>query len=496
MNKQDSFSTDHPISLLRKFGGSISAYGAGMMVTSVMGIMLLPVFLRYLSPEKYGIWALTRIIPPILISIISLDLSGAVLRLYYDWKKEGVEKESVFTVWIFTIVWSGMLVAIFLLFSENLFSFFFKNVKFDPFIKLTLIAEGINLTSGLAMKLLRIKDEAKNYATLNIMHVLITMCCIIYFVSNSGGVEGALYGTIIANSIMFLFFSYVMIKNSKFAFSSKALVAAMSYSLPLVPGNIVNNVFSVLDRLFLDKFLPASQIGIYAVARTIANILNMLLGVFQLAIMPFFIRIASERSDSKVLLSKSAEYLFGFLIIFGFSISIYAPEIIMVLGKSVYFEAHKYVGPLTFAFMTGAFTFLPELQISLSKKTKYASMVYATKFIIFSLLGFILMQNYGVGGAITTYIVVNLLSFILYFRIGQRCYPVEIDIGKLIIMPMLAIFVWYFVSMVLPPTALFRYDIVALKSVSVIIVAIIMALYFGITINVLKASLQKKAVMQ
>ncbi len=465
--------------LFRKLAGSVFTYGTGMMLTNAVGIILLPVFLRYLSPAEYGVWALTRIIPPFIGSILSLDLSGAVLRLYYDWKKEGKEKESLFTVWMFTLLWGGIITAIFAIFGEMVFSLIFNQVKFYPLIRLTIIAEGINLTSLLALKLLRIRDEAKLYVVLNFLQVLCTLSSIIFFVAYIGsGVEGALYGVLYANASMFLVFSAVMAKNCKIGIEIKGLKEALWYSVPLVPGNIVNNVFNVLDRFFLDKVLPASQIGIYSVARTIANILMMLVSAFQLALMPFFIKVASERDDFKVVISKVFTGLFAIFTFLTYTVAVFAPEVVLVLGKDEYYESFKYVPPLSFAFMLGSFAFLPETQVLLAKKTMYSSFVYSVKFVLFALLGIVLIWQMGIDGVILTYILTNLAALFIYLRLGQKFYPLDLRIGELLFFIAIAALFWFGAMTLFPPVPLLSGTTIFLKGLlSTALLGVIVFLY-------------------
>jgi O-antigen/teichoic acid export membrane protein len=120
------------------------------------------------------------------------------------------------------------------------------------------------------------------------------------------------------------------------------------------------------------------------------------------------------------------------------------------LGRDAYLESYKYVGPLAFAFMLSSFSFLPEFQITMSKETKYTSAVYVLKFLIFALLGSILIVNYGVAGVLLTYVVTNGLALIAHIRIGQRLYPIDSGILGWVASAFLAVVLYLGTAYLLP----------------------------------------------
>jgi len=451
MKDTDSFSNLSFRVLYKRLSASVLTYGTGMILATGAQLILLPVFLRYLTPAEYGVWALTRVVAPFFASVLSLDLSGAIIRLYYEWKKEGREKEALFSLWMFTLAWGGVMTILLAWFGERLFALIFTQLDFNPFIRLAILAEGINLTSLLVLKVLRIKDQARSFAWLNFIQVLITMLLTIYFVAFlRQGVIGALYGVLIANAVMLVIFSAVMMRNSRARLDVEALKEALRYSVPLVPGNIVNNVSNVLDRWFLDKVVPLQEIGLYSVARTIANLLTAVFSAFQLAVMPFLVKVSIERDDHREIAGKTFFWLFSVLVLCAFTVSTFAPETLLILGRDAYLESYIYVGPLAFAFMLSSFSFLPEFQITMSKKTKYTSVIYGLRFLIFALLGSILVLNYGIAGVLLTYVATNGLALVAHMWIGHRLHPIDSGILGWVVSAFLAVVLYSATAYLLP----------------------------------------------
>ena len=61
-----------------------AVYGLGDVATSVVSLLLLPVFTRYLTPADYGVLQLLLAAEAVLKPTIRCGLGSAFLRMYYD----------------------------------------------------------------------------------------------------------------------------------------------------------------------------------------------------------------------------------------------------------------------------------------------------------------------------------------------------------------------------------------------------------------------------
>ena len=109
------------MSLYKKLLEQIGVYGIGSFLTSAISFILVPVYVIYFTPSEFGILALARIGPVFLMPIITLNLSGAVIRLFLEWVKEGVDTQAIFTLWLFSILWSFLIVLLILFFGQFIF---------------------------------------------------------------------------------------------------------------------------------------------------------------------------------------------------------------------------------------------------------------------------------------------------------------------------------------------------------------------------------------
>jgi len=411
--------------LYKNLLNQIGVYGIGTFLTSAISFILVPVYVSSFTPAEFGLLTMSTIVPVFLLPLISLNLNGAVIRLYLEWVEKGIERKAIFTIWIFSLIWSLIIVLLILSFGSLIFPKILKTVAFDPFIKVAIIADAITVTAYLSFKLLRIKENAKLYSIFSFLQTLLTLCIVIYIVIIKDlGVLGALYGILVANLVMMVFHSIYLLKNSTFKILIDPLYSSLKYSLPLVPGNIIESSYGILDRFFLDKFIPINQIGLYSFARKFAQIISIVINVLQLGMAPFFIRVYNDMKDYKKIIGNLYSLFCIAISISTIALSIWSRDVIILLGKESYYQASSMVGILAFAFMAHGYSFFGSTQVALAKKTIYESSVSLLKFSLFGIIGYISIYNWGINGLLITYIIVNSIAAFSLTYIGQKLSPV------------------------------------------------------------------------
>ena len=128
----------------KKLSKDFLIYGFGSLVTSASSFILLPFYIRSMSIEQYGLLTIVLAIPVFLNPLITLSLEGSVLRFYYDWEKRNILKKSIFSVWLFIMLW-GLIISLTFLFPlKNLLQFFVKSIDYNPYLILTKFAHVVS----------------------------------------------------------------------------------------------------------------------------------------------------------------------------------------------------------------------------------------------------------------------------------------------------------------------------------------------------------------
>ena len=78
----------------KKLAKNTLLYSLGTLLPQVAAFLLLPIYLKFLSPSDYGILNSVQVISSILVIIYTLSIDKAIYRLYFDFKTEKLKKDS------------------------------------------------------------------------------------------------------------------------------------------------------------------------------------------------------------------------------------------------------------------------------------------------------------------------------------------------------------------------------------------------------------------
>ena len=411
--------------LQKKITKDFLIYGFGSMVTSMSSFLLLPIYIRSMSIEEYGLLSIVLAIPIFLNPLISLSLEGTVIRFYYEWKKKNILKKSIFSIWVFMLIWGAFISFILLLPFKSILQSFVQSVDYNPFLILIIIITYLNITYNFVGKILRAKEDSKSFVFISVFSTVLKLLLIIFFVSYMKLESlGALYGILISDTIMFFICVVILLKNIEPSFYFPSFREVLFFVLPSLPGLILINFGVIADRFILDKFFNQTEIGIYSLSIKIASLSLVILTVFQLVIIPYYVKI-HERSDgiNKInLINKLTVNIFFVVSIF---IVLFVPEIGFILGKEMDSNIFQIIALLASAYFFQILLFIPNIQFYLSKKLIYTTYSVVFQISSFFLLSFLTIPNYGLNGLAFSLLTSNILILSINSYFGNNVYPLK-----------------------------------------------------------------------
>lgn len=411
--------------LQKKITKDFLVYGFGSMVTSMSSFFLLPIYIRSMSIEEYGLLSLVLAIPIFLNPLISLSLEGTVIRFYYEWKKKNILKKSIFSIWVFMLMWGALISLILLLPFKNILQSFVQSVDYNPFLILIIIITYLNITYNFVGKILRAKEDSKSFVFISVFSTVLKLLLIIFFVSYMKLESlGALYGILISDTIMFFICFVILLKNIEPSFYFPSFKEVLLFVVPSLPGLILINFGVIADRFILDKFFNQTEIGIYSLSIKIASLSLVILTVFQLVIIPYYVKI-HERSDgiNKInLINKLSVNIFFVISIFTV---LFVPELGFLLGKEMDSGIFQIIALLASAYFFQILLFIPNIQFYLSKKLIYTTYSVVFQISSFLLLSFFMIPNYGLNGLAFSLLISNILILSINSYFGNNVYPLK-----------------------------------------------------------------------
>jgi len=126
-------------------------YGLGNSFTAVVGVLLIPLYTRRLTPGEYGIYALITIVYTLLAFVYDFGMINALFRWVYQYKEEEADlrRRVASTSLIFLVVLASSLTIVLWNKAGFISGIVFKNPDFSGLIRLMLAGLFLqSLTTG------------------------------------------------------------------------------------------------------------------------------------------------------------------------------------------------------------------------------------------------------------------------------------------------------------------------------------------------------------
>jgi O-antigen/teichoic acid export membrane protein len=387
------------------------------LLSPLVTLLLLPVYLNYLTTSEYVILSLSNSFIAVFSIFFNLKVDQAMRTIYFYNSDDFEKQKQLFrTLFSFQIISFIVWLLVFLMVGNSLFSIIYKNVvPFFPYTFIILSSFLVNSLCGFYYIYLQNKLEVFKYSTYLVGSTLLInglqLLCIFYLKLDF---IWFLIAPLIANSFIFLI---IYLRNSslfKFQISKPILIEALRFSLPFIPFLIIYNLENQLDRFFIDRLLTIELLAKYVVLLSIASVVSTLFNSVDNAIRPELFSIYSNEDYTK-----KAQFQFDFYLLIGLlSLSFlvfFGVHIHWFLDNPKYNGIAPYFPMIGIAFLPMIFLRFFALQLIYENKVSKMNVYSAIKIIIMAILFWILIPEFGILGAIITLAVSNFLNAFLFF---------------------------------------------------------------------------------
>lgn len=468
----DPFSTKSKRRLLRDFFSDASYYGVAIVVPRAGELILIPVYWTVLSPADFGIIGLSQMIALFLSAILSLGFFEAVQRHYHEWHRDE-RPRYIAAIWTCMTAVSLAACGLLAAYGELIFPLILDQVAFDPYLKISVWNAFFANLVLVPFAILRSRQEPIKYAWSAIVSFAVQACVSLYliFILNKGA-EGYLLGSLAGNVVLAGYLTWTMRHEMKFHTQIRYIRGPLRYSLPMVPAGIVDNVGGMFDRLFLDRYVSLSHIGLYSLGKQFGAAFNLFQIVMKNSWLPLVYRIVSVRNDAPEAISRLAVYYVAFLTIPALAIALLAKEFIVWFGGDTYRDVYNFVPYFVLIFYLHALGIALGRGIDLSKRTMYNLVVSGLTVVVGFVLLWQLVPKYGVWGAVAGSLMAAAIRNGMTVAFGHILYPRPFPVMKYAQIFVFAGITYYLGSHVTTGNALLDFSI---KSALIAICAIAIA---------------------
>ena len=414
--------------LVQRTAGHSSIYTIGTFTLKFAGMLLIPIYWRHLDPADYGIIAVAGILNTFFPFILGLSLASAITRFYYEWPA-AERRERLGTVWIlnwFSILAIGTSIAIW---GGPLIEVLIKQVPYNPYLRLAMWATIFSSLSSVPLMTLRIAERPWLYVfSTTTSFVLQTSFSIWFVVKHDLGALGMLRAQVITNGLMAVVYFVITLSFARISFKLVGLREVLRYSLPLVPGGLINAVASVTDRFLLEKYVSLDELGLYAVADSVAYVVRMFNQALKTAWYPFQMRTASERKvDAPRVIGRMATFFTVAMFLAAVAVAVLIRDVVFIIDVDKYKPVVDLVPLLVVAYVSLGMGTLIGSGLIVSGRTEYIWIGSLTNLTAIVVINLVLTPRIGLYGAILASGLGFSLRAMMGYILSQRFYPIPFE---------------------------------------------------------------------
>jgi len=429
---------------LRRLARASALYMLGNLAPKVGAVLLLPIYVRFLTREEYGSLALLTSISGLLTIIYRLGLDSSLMRLHFD--TSGSSRATLYsTLTLFTLAAAGGMTLVVAIASAPFFTALFSGIVFVPLGALALLLAFMSAIQYVPSAFYRATGQAARFVTYNVgAFVLASAASVILIVVIRLGVLGILLGQLVGASMILVVGIIVVGRLGRWSFSSASLATSLRVGIPLLPHSVAAWVLRLSDRWLLGLLLglPAAQalgaVGSYSFGYQVAYIVSIVVTSFNSAWSPYFFRVGAL-PHGPILHRHVTSVAIAGLLGLAVAISALGPEIVAVIARPEYAAAAEVMPVIAFASVLQGFYTMIVTAVFLSKRTGWLAAITVASAALNIGLNLVLIRPMGIMGA--AWATVGAYGFFAAatWLYGRRVYPIQVDAIRLTVLAGVAI---------------------------------------------------------
>jgi O-antigen/teichoic acid export membrane protein len=390
------------------------------ILVKLAGIILLPVYLRLMTQDEYGLYGYLLSIIFTFSVVLNFGLYIPLSKYYHDFENEEDRGRLLFT--IFCLLAAILTIVIFPIYFFKwdfiLVKFLFKNqIHYSEYRGSVLLALVVCIGNFMLTNFLFTSEKIKHLKQYNFLRIIcinLFAVLFLFILKDYDKVRIRLETTYIVEAVLFLCFIYIFIKEIKPRFSLGIARSGLKLALPVMLSAVFGIVINFSDKFFLEKYGSFKEMSYYYLAVSCASVIPLIFASFQNAWLPLFLK-EKDLLKNVAKTNKLIVRLFFFFVILSCSIILFV-WVILSLGiiQNKYQEALYILPLLLTSQILSALTPLYTNYLVYFEKTHLVSI---TGFFICGvslLLSMLLIPRWGVYGAGAVSIISNGCYFLIY----------------------------------------------------------------------------------
>jgi O-antigen/teichoic acid export membrane protein len=414
---------------LRELSKNLAIYGVGDVAVQIVSFLLVPLYVRFLTPADYGVLGLLGGVEAGAKLFFRWGLDGAFMRFWYDSDDPRDRQRLASTIFFFLLAVNAALL--------------FAALVASPFVSRMIGTTGYTLALDLVLlntfgigftfipfHVLRIQQRTREFSALTFARSVATLVLRILLVVFAGiGVWGIVIADVVVTLGVMLWLLRHFTPLLRATISRDVLRDTLKFGLPRLPHAFAQQVMAVGDRFILTRFGTLTDIGVYSMSVSFGLIPKLFLSAFENAWAPFYYATSRE-VDGERTFSGVTTYVFAVLALLTAGLSAIGSDLLALAVGPDYAGGGPIITWTAIGVLFQGVYLLTSIGLNITKRTQYypVSTIAGAAFNV--TLNFILIPRFGIVGAAWANAAAYGLQTGLAFVLSQHFYPIRYEWGR------------------------------------------------------------------
>ncbi len=406
-------------------------YGLGQIIGRLASLVLLPLYTHYLTPADYGVIAILDVTTGVLGILLGAGMAAAVSR--YHFEAEGPEQHA--EVW-----WTGLGVVI--AFATALvvpavagrgllatLTIGAEQPDGGYFYLLVLMTLWFGTISQIADQYMRVRKWSGLTVGLSLLFLVVNVSLNVYFLTvRHLGITGVLWGNLLTGiASMFVRCGILLASCQPMRVRWPLARKLLAFGSPLVIVAILSAMMHEADRYVLRLFVDLHEVGVYALAYSIAQGVNGFAVLSFFAVWDVVVYELAGMPDARRVYVLVFEYFVYALLLLMLGVSLFAGPLLEWLVPPEYAAAGKLIPVICLAFVFFSLHGHFRVPALLAKQTGSIVVSPAIAAAANIALNVWLIPVFGTMGAaltsVATYAIFSFVGLLQYRKFDRFDYP-------------------------------------------------------------------------
>lgn len=412
---------------LLELAGDSAQYFVGLVVMGLTNTIVLPLYMRYLSPREFGLYALIEVTALALIAVSGLGFNVSYLKWFAEADDHAVSKllGTMLVAGGVSATIGGLLLAISARSGIGTRIFGEETQQLAILLIPMVLFETLE---ALFHTHLRARRRPTAISVASVLRLLGVAVFSIWFIAiQHRGLVGLFGGRILGDVVGLLANVFCCRRDLAVKFSRRLASAMLRYGMPLVTIGLIMLGLDGMGRYLVDHYGTLEQVGLYTAGIKVSNLMRILLVaplggawgglVFQIA----------KKPNAQFIYSKLFGYIFLVSGAVAVVLALLTPALFRVFSGPAYRGAAAIVPWLLLVQVASIVQCPASVGIYVSNVTRWLLPIYSVGLGTEFLLGRVLVPRYGMFGAAWAWLFGwSLISLLMIWR-GQRHYPLRFE---------------------------------------------------------------------